>query len=121
MDSRVRGIATSRQLRARAREWLKLFGLTDWTVEVSFVRGDSEQLTGTRNGTVMTLPERKTAAIYICRPSDMDDGESIEQVLVHELLHLFFAVLPTRSSELQRITEEQAVDRLATVLVALRR
>lgn len=119
MDSCVRRITTSRQLRALCNEWLKLFGLQDWVVACEFKPRSSEELGGA-DGANYPINERKVAWIWVARPSEIHPDE-IEVTLVHEILHLFFAALPARSAELQRLTEEQAVDRLATVLVALRR
>lgn len=99
---------TQREVQKHCRYWQNRLRLKDWHFKVSFVASFDDD----RVGDTEFLADTQSAEIYILKT-----GDDHEQILVHELLHLRFAIVHQDNNP----TFEFAIDSTATALVALRR
>ena len=79
---------TKRELNALTKLWQKRLELGHWKIKVLF---QSEHEMGENAGCVRYMPEHSQAEICILRPEDREEGghhDSIEEDLIHELLHI---------------------------------
>lgn len=79
---------TKRELTALTKLWQKRLGLGHWKIKVAFL---NEEQMGENAGSIVYMPEHSQASISILAPKDREEGDhndSIEEDLVHELLHL---------------------------------
>lgn len=103
-------------LEALAAKWIPRLRLGDWQIAVSYVEGltmDGAPV----HGLCSPFLERRRAKIEINDPStphDCDYPPTVEEVLVHELLHVAAAELARTGGV---IAEEQLVDVLTSNLV----
>ena len=103
-------------LEALAAKWVPRLRLGDWQIAVSYVEGltmDGAPV----HGLCSPFLERRRAKIEINDPStphDCDYPPTVEEVLVHELLHVAAAELARTGGV---IAEEQLVDVLTSNLV----
>jgi hypothetical protein len=98
--SRYVEIRDEETLNAVTRHWADLLGLKDWDIESGFA--PHFDMDGSALGEISSFGPKRAARIAILRPEERlkkleaDDGkrfyprESIEQTIVHELLHLHF-------------------------------
>lgn len=114
-------IATDdKSLAAWCRWWRDALGLSDWVIDVRFVRHYELDDKYGRSTINIAL---KCATLDIKAQMDATDGDynfDIEQTLVHELVHVKTWFL-TLEDGLAGHLEEQCVDTLAWSLVNLRR
>lgn len=115
---------TAAGLNRLKRKWQKRLGLTDWVIRVRFV--DEETMareTGAKDalGVSLWVPDRKTAKIYVLQPREFKALEkdelipaTIEETLVHELLHILLEGHLVQSPS--NINTERALNQLAKVL-----
>ncbi len=102
--------------------WQGVLGLLDWCVTVRMAHLKDMPDNGTA-GCISTITSKKHALIQIVPEEEWADETSsnwpsytVEQVLVHELLHLHFDVFETKPGTLERLGEEQAVHKLTLAL-----
>lgn len=114
-------ILTQEQLEERLIWWQKVLRLQDWCVKVRLARerdfchpaqGESEWVLQTKVAIIRVLDSADYSP-YCILPQDM------EKTLVHELLHLHFAPFNTEKGTAEDVAQEQAIDCIATGLVAL--
>jgi hypothetical protein len=110
-------------LEAFCREWQRRLRVQDWQVSIYFVRGSDIQ---GKAGQCYSQFSKKQAVIRLTELADADGWDypyDIEKTIVHELLHLVMAGIDPESKKtgLELDMEEQAVDTLATALIALKR
>lgn len=118
------------QLAEAAEWWMGGLGISDWTVDIKLKRGfDIEGHKGECSYTLSL--QRGTIKILEPddRPTDVDPLD-MEEILVHELLHLRTAAwdlagqagdLGMSGKPLNSLCIEQPIQRLALLLVSLRR
>ena len=103
------------------REWQQILGLMDWDVLVKIV---SYEEIDEVSGRVDFAINNKTADISLIKPEgypfDALRPYNMEETLVHELLHLHFALFNVESG-LKAIAQEQAINAIAKALVSLKR
>ena len=102
--------------------WQKILKLEDWRVTLEICR--HYVFEEDRLAEISVNQESKTAHIRVLDPADYDQEEwilpdSIESLVVHELLHIHFNPLSDYEKDSKRIAEEQAVHALTTALVSL--
>lgn len=113
------------QLKQKCSEWQKILRLQDWDVRVSVERASDMKLKHV-NGECEWVLQTKQAHIRILDPIDypQDTGwpQDMEQVLIHELLHLHFAPFDAFENNTHEHTSmEQAIDMIAGALLSLKR
>lgn len=113
------------QLEALCREWQGVLRLQDWDVKVKLARQREFSNPSAMGECRWTLPN-KQALILLVDPVDYpDDTEwpyDMEQVLVHELLHLHAAAFDAFEDDSpQDVALEQMIECLACGLVRLKR
>lgn len=97
-------------------KWQHLLGLTDWVIKFNDSAIPAEFSNEECEGEAEYQESTKTAIIRIIRPDCY--GEKIipfdfEKTLIHELLHLKFALLDNSGNALQDRLVHQLVDDLA--------
>lgn len=117
-------LLTEEELQALCKEWQEILGLQHWYVQVRVVRrfeiGDIDQ------ARVYYKVRKQQAVIRVLAHCDWDPAtvipQDMEQCLVHELLHVFFAEIDTfDEGSLLDDLMEQRVEGLSKSLVALKR
>lgn len=116
------GVLTQEDLARCCREWQNRLGIAHWDIDVEIVRG--VEIDGDRGRIDFTL-ENEHAVI---RVKDIVDHHGYrpfdaEQTLVHELVHILIAHMgePIVTNGAFDVYREVIVDRLARVLVAMKR
>lgn len=106
------------------RKWQPRLRLGNWKVTIQYRRifDMGPQESGNCGWTIENL----TAHINLIDPADFDPGltlpQDTERTVVHELLHLLFAGSKINANEeMERFILEQAITRIADLLVALDR
>jgi hypothetical protein len=108
---------------ATARYWQRELRLEDWSV-CYHIRKHFDMPSSKADGVSKVFSEQKIAYIYLMEPADHEWKESydMEQVLVHELLHIPFDPWMDRSKEGPLWAAQEAfIDQMATTLVRLNR
>lgn len=117
-------ILTQEQLEERLAYWQRVLRLQDWRVKARLVRERDFRNPGNQGECEWSL-STKVAIIRILDPVDYSPDcawlQDMERTLVHELLHLHFAPFRAESDTAEDISQEQAIDCIATGLVALYR
>lgn len=115
---------TQEELQALCGVWQRRLRLQDWIVEVQVVRARDMDTDGDHGNSLWNLTSRR-AIIRLLDPIDYaPDGQvpyDQEHTLVHELLHIYFALCDTKPDTPERTAQEQAIDSIAGALVALAR
>jgi hypothetical protein len=110
---------TQSALEAMCVRWQGKLRLLDWDVKIRFAR--HWEMSANRNGEVSWTVNSKTACISILDPRDYSTEskwpQDIEQVVVHELVHLHMAPFDDENGKKRNMLVEQAVDLLACALV----
>jgi hypothetical protein len=113
---------TESELQELCAEWQSRLGLAHWKMSVRF--GDPNEM-GSCIANESHQPEFETALIKILKPSAYSGlfPQDMEQSLVHELLHILVSPLEPEGGYhgTQDFLFEQTIDRLARILVALKR
>ena len=119
-------ILTQEELNEACEEWQNILRLNHWDIYAAITR--SSDFSGNENeGEIDYFLEKGDAAIRILDPVDYPQDtpfkQDMEQTLVHELLHLYFAPFqPDKDAdELKYAYWERAIDDLAKVLVGIKR
>lgn len=112
-------IYTSDQLQSKCSEWQRKLRLQDWDVQATIER-QRNMIGKTVNGQCEYNERLKAAFIRILDPVDYDDyePEDMERILVHELVHLWFA--PFWDDEKEHLME-QGVEQIARALIGISR
>jgi hypothetical protein len=124
--TRQQVLITQPQAEALLAEWQRTLRLQDWDVVVRIVRGNGLELRQGLDGHCnWTLPN-KTAFIRISDPVDYDPAivfpYDMEEILVHELVHLHFApIAKFDEGSAEDTALEQAVEMLSQALVTAKR
>jgi hypothetical protein len=116
-------ILTERQLQRLCAQWQKRLRVQDWDVRVRVKRRHQMELESKRAGCNYSL-KLKEALIEIQSPLDYQPSvwpNDMEQSLVHELLHLHFALFSADDETPEGVAQEQAIDLIASALVSLAR
>lgn len=122
---------TGEEIETLMHFWVTRLGLQAWQFTLAITRQPDMNREGAQGAVAMTH-SRRFAGIQLLDPRDhrpeTDLPYDMEQVLVHELLHILF--LPLDRAQGMRIESdtilhdvciEHPVDRIAAALVALRR
>lgn len=112
-----------RKLQKLCEKWQKRLGLADWDVRARWV--GLKKMDGMYNdGHIQISKSRRRARIILVRPAERSKSwvrreDTVELLIVHELLHIHFEAFDTADGSPERLAEEQAVDAIASALVAL--
>lgn len=109
--------------------WQRQLGLQHWRIDIGLVRGYELE---DRYGECHWTLTKNRATIRIIDPGDVPnhvDAMDIEEVVVHELLHIVFAAWDdlTRTADkplppvIEAVCIEQPIDKLALLLIQLRK
>ena len=115
---------TIRQLCAAADWWASFLGISDWIIDIWVVRGFRVP---DHYAEVTWEIAKRRATVSLMDPDDLPPGNDpydMEQVLVHELLHVVLAVWDegTKDEKINRdVAIEQPIERLSQSLVGMRR
>lgn len=101
------------ELKKLTQFWTGVLRLRDWDISVRLDPHDGEDYVGMN---AVNL-QRKYCRIVL---KDKPD-EDLEHTLVHELIHIHFAPFFSTDEGLVNALQEQAIDGLATSLMALKR
>jgi hypothetical protein len=111
------------ELQKLCNEWKKRLGLAHWRIDIRYGRRDEFDDNVIANVTHQI--EFENAVIKILDPSQYIGlfPQDIEQSIVHELLHILFAPIEPEGGYYgeQKVLAEQIADRIARVLVSLKR
>ncbi|WP_295356818.1 hypothetical protein [uncultured Succiniclasticum sp.] len=112
------------ELQTLCAEWQERLHLQEWNINVNILpknRMDSEDT----DGEIWHSIESVDAAINLLDPADARGRQcpyDMEVVLVHELLHtLFLPFAPEDENSLKHKFMERAIERIAHVLVEMKR
>jgi len=115
---------TALELTQLCESWQKVLGLDAWRVKVKLCRARDFNVEG-RQGEIIFDRKRLEADIKIIDPQDYPPGElfpqDIEQTLVHELLHLVWAVTQVDAGTEEYVQWEAAIHLTARAMMTLRR
>lgn len=107
------------------RFWQKKLRLTDWKVTVRYAKQDEFE-DGDGQGQCNDSLHARTAEIFVLHPDEYDPAiypnnlpQDIEDVVVHELVHLHLAPWVTKNKA-ERIQMEQAVESITGALISFR-
>lgn len=117
-------ILSEEQLQVLCSEWQRVLRLQDWLVVVRIVRKRDMKFDNSA-GEAGWTPDRRDAIIRILDPLDYEPTRIYEQdmelSLVHELLHLHFALISYKDDTIEDTLQEQALHAIADGLVGLKR
>jgi hypothetical protein len=114
------------EIRKQAAYWQKLLYLQDWNIDLRVSR-QWEMSDHTTVAQIEWFLHRKDAILRVVHPTDLpglahhfinDEEADYDISIVHELLHLHFAPLHTKDTE---IPEEQAINAISRAFVKLYR
>ena len=115
---------TADELQVLCKEWQDRLRLNEWDIVVNIYRAREFYNEGCIGENTWEL-RKAESIIRILDPVDYPENTrfplDMEQVLVHELLHLLFAPFEPNDKTLQHDFMEQTIDRLAKVLVDMKR
>lgn len=113
-------IETYEQLCALGAEWVERLGLQDWRIEFGLT--EIERIDDGLAGQARYTRNNLTALVKLLRHDNYVNNwfaHDMEVVLVHELLHLKFAMIYPVDDE--SVLQEQVIESLARTLVQLKR
>jgi hypothetical protein len=109
------------QLEDRLQYWQARLGLRDWGIEIMFDRAYNM---GDDLAKIHIMEDKRRARIRMTEANDFDPSSllpyDMEQVLIHELLHIHFWPL-TRDGGSNVTAEEQAIEAISWALITLER
>jgi len=120
------GVAGERNLTSISRKWANILGLAHWDISVRWANKKDIEEMGYADADVRFRPCGERAAIRVKRKEDCDllegeNGYDVEELIVHELLHLVFAHFPGGEPDgLKTDLFDTGIDRVARCLVKLR-
>lgn len=107
---------TNSESKRLLKKWQKRLRLTDWAIALHVDSTPGDFIEQDRCGEVEYIEENKTAVIRIIRAEYYGNRVtpfSFEQTLVHELLHLKFALLDDSENKLQNRLVHQMIEELS--------
>lgn len=115
---------TNDDLSVLAEKWQKILWLRDWDIRCSLVR--AYDLDSGKGAQISFSRPHRTATIRILDPIDYDPAstnfpEDVESSLVHELLHLHFAIFDEEFGSQMVKLEEVAINAIEKALITLDR
>lgn len=116
-------IFNEEELQAKCSEWQKILGLQDWDVRLKISRERDLKLSGA-NAECHWVTAKKQALIRVLDSVDYPESlweQDMEADLVHELLHLHFAMFAAEDDTLEDTAQEQAITLISKALINLRR
>ena len=118
-------IKTQAELDLLCQEWQTLLGLGSWDVTTRITRAKDMSVADS-DGTNSMNFDHELSVIDILHPMDYASNlgatQDMEFTLVHELLHLvLYVAAPESFDELRSQLFEQALNRLAKVMLTLKR
>lgn len=117
-------LTLEQQMQQKCQEWQKRLRLADWDVEVKILPAMDMHDTQLQ-GSVRWQITEKTANIRLVTPEDAVKQNpvrpySIEETLIHELLHLHMAGFePDASQQAECLAMEFAINAIASALLKL--
>ena len=99
-------------------KWQKVLRLRDWEIDINFYRARDFSNLDALGECVFNI-NSKEASIKILDPIDFETEYDIEEVVVHELLHLHFAQWTAANNYECPISAEQGIDAIAQALTKL--
>lgn len=98
--------------------WQNKLGLDDWKIELHTDCSPREMYDPLNDGQCQYHFVKKLAIIKICTEKDVsvDSDYNFERILVHELLHIKFAILDDSGNALQDKIVHQLVQDFANIL-----
>lgn len=100
------------ELTALCKKWQKLLKLEDWDICPHWAE-EGELENDTELANIFPVAQRKHACIYILNQEAAEKLEgfptNIESTVIHELLHLHFAVFQHEENPIYMMIEEQAI------------
>jgi hypothetical protein len=113
---------TEDELNQLCREWQERLGLLHWRVNLFIKRSHDLKV---RHGECHYTLSRQQASIWLLDPNDhscyCQFPYDMEEVLVHEILHLHFAPFAAEDDTPEDTRQEQVIETLAVALVKLKR
>lgn len=106
-------------------KWQRILRLQDWTIRIVYKR--HYDMADGKAGTVGWCVKKKTAWIDVLDPQDYQPNPDlsippdVELTVVHELLHLQFALVDDLSTGTKEDLFEQAIHDISSALVNLDR
>jgi hypothetical protein len=116
---------TEPDLQTLCAEWQARLGLAHWNITVGFARAKDMPVMGC-DACMKPNYHSEFARIFIVDPidysSDTGEEQDIEECLIHEILHIPMSyICEPDDNKLLETHVEAHIDRLAKVLVALKR
>lgn len=109
---------TQRQLNKLVKTWAHRLGIDDWKITTLF---KSEYEMGENEGLCYYYTEYRRAEIHILRECDREEGcDSIENTVVHELLHIVLEGHKPRLEGQYDAMFERGLNVIASVLIGER-
>ena len=115
-------IYTEAQLNELCKEYQSLLRIQDWNIRVTIVpEGEIEGASGQHNSDLGSM----TSHIRMCSeesftPRHATPELDMQQVLLHELVHIVFSTLgPNEDDEVKHTLWESGIDRIACALQSL--
>lgn len=111
------------QLGRWVREWQRILRLQDWKVK-AFLKREDDMSVPDADGVCHFQITKKRGHIELRDPIDFGSPSfpvNLEQVIVHELLHLHFAPFQGKAGSPQLLAQEQAIEAIADALIELKR
>ena len=99
-------------------KWQKILRLQDWEVDINFYRSRDFTNSDALEECTFNINARD-AVIKILDPIDFETEYDIEEVVVHELLHLHFAQWTVDNNYICPTSAEQGIDCIAQALIKL--
>src|ERR1700748_2446066 len=122
---------TLKDLKRLKDKWAARLRLNDWDIVIrwaDFTNEEDAESAKTCHAWAITLSHSRSAEIVVVHPDNNAHTEivprrehDIEVIIVHELLHLPFSPLGTVEGTSEEVIEENLVDVMARLLVALDR
>lgn len=113
-------ILDQEQMEERVRYWQDKLSLRDWVVDIVFERGFNM---GVNTAFITIVEDHRRARIKMTVPGDYNPASllpyDMEQVIVHELLHIHFWPLTKTLGD--NMAEEQAIQAISCAMVNLDR
>jgi hypothetical protein len=113
-------------LQGTCAEWQRILKLQDWDISSVKIVSSREMGNLTQTGSISWDIAHMVASIKLISPEDYPGDAaqffpySMEETLVHELLHLRFAGFDVDSDSPEGLAQEQAINALAHALVTLK-
>ena len=123
MDKHKWTPCTHNRLVALTKKYMPMLHLSDWTIHIDcngvprkeikiYIAERDEPPAYRTSGTTYCLPDQQEAFIWIPIDLAREDDECAQEILWHEMLHVFFAAYPDNEELRTRILAEVIYPRL---------